>query len=48
MKKPNKKNEAKLKLYLSKINDTKPSNKSDKSIIAGAQAGKKFLPGARD
>jgi hypothetical protein len=38
MKKPNKKNEQKLKLYLSKTNDIKPGNTKDSKTIVGAQA----------
>lgn len=39
MKKPNKKNEEKLKLYLSKINDIQSGNKKDSKIGTGSQAG---------
>jgi hypothetical protein len=37
-----KRNEEKLKIYLKKINDTKPGNKQDKSNSAGTQAGAQF------
>jgi hypothetical protein len=39
-----KKNEEKLRIYLSKTNDTKPGNSKDKKPVTGAQAGKELLP----
>jgi hypothetical protein len=39
-KKINKKNEEKLKIYLSKLNDIKPGNTKDQRNSAGAQTAK--------
>lgn len=45
MKKPNKKNEQKLKLYLSKANDTKPSTKKNTKPDTRTQAGANIQAG---
>lgn len=46
MKKPNKKNEQRLKIYLSKTNDTKSGPKKNQNNIAGAQASQVVQKGA--
>jgi hypothetical protein len=48
MKKPNKKNEQKLKLYLSKVNDTKSGNQKDRNTGASSQASQVVQKGIRN
>jgi hypothetical protein len=48
MKKPNKKNEEKLKLYLSKTNDTKSSSSQNIKPGARPQANQVVQKGARN
>ena len=40
-----KRNEEKLRVYLSKVNDIKSNNKKDQNTGVGAQAGKKIQNG---